>query len=53
MNEASHDDLKIIAQFLARRHPNEPPWRNFIGEAFQLRRQLKERGGYRLKRVGV
>ena len=42
------DDIKIIAQFLASRADPAMPWQEFTRDAFKLRRQLKERGGYRI-----
>ena len=44
------DDIKIIAQFLASRTGG--PWQDLTSEAFKLRRQLKDRGGFRLARTG-
>ena len=45
------DDIKIIAQFLAAKAPGRP-WQELTSEAFKLRRDLKQRGGYRLARSG-
>ena len=47
------DDIKIIAQFLAGQTAPERPWQELTQEAFKLRRQLKERGGFRLARSGA
>jgi hypothetical protein len=46
------DDIKIIAQFLADRAGPGRPWQELTREAFILRRELKQRGGYRLARNG-
>jgi|GEM_PF-7120300 len=39
-----HDDIKIIAQFLAAREGDPDRWPDFTKPAFQLRRDLKRRG---------
>lgn len=44
------DDIKIIAQFLASQAGQGEQWPELTREAFKLRRELKERGGYRLAR---
>jgi hypothetical protein len=44
------DDIKIIAQFLAEQSEPTRPWQELTREAFNLRRQLKQRGGFRLAR---
>lgn len=44
------DDIKIIAQFLASQSEPARPWQELTREAFNLRRQLKQRGGFRLAR---
>jgi hypothetical protein len=44
------DDIKIIAQFLANRTGSGSEWPGLTREAFKLRRELKERGGYTLAR---
>jgi hypothetical protein len=44
------DDIKIIAQFLAEQSERTRPWKELTREAFNLRRQLKQRGGFRLAR---
>jgi hypothetical protein len=46
------DDIKIIAQFLAGRREVGTAWEELTRDAFKLRRELKERGGYRLARNG-
>jgi len=47
------DDIKIIAQFLAERPGSSASWSDLTRDAFELRKQLKKRGGYRLvKRAG-
>ena len=46
------DDIKIIAQFLAAQGAAGQAWEELTGEAFKLRRQLKQRGGFRLARSG-
>ncbi len=46
------DDIKIIAQFLAGRVAPGRPWQELTADAFKLRRELKQRGGYRLERSG-
>jgi hypothetical protein len=46
--KAISDDIKIIAQFLASRSDPAMPWQDFTRDAFKLRRQLKERGDYRI-----
>ena len=43
------DDIKIIAQFLAGR-TGERDWQELTRDAAKLRRQLKERGGFRMVR---
>jgi hypothetical protein len=48
--QCTPDDIKIIAQFLADQSQPARPWREFTREAFNLRRQLKQRGGFRLAR---
>ena len=45
------DDIKIIAQFLADRAETGQDWQALTRSAFKLRRELKERGGYRLEKV--
>ena len=44
------DDIKIIAQFLADRADPPRDWQELTREAFALRRDLKQRGGYKLAR---
>ena len=44
------DDIKIIAQFLAAQSEPARPWQELTRDAFNLRRQLKQRGGFRLAR---
>ncbi len=44
------DDIKIIAQFLAGRRGLASEWAEHTRQAFKLRRELKERGGYTLAR---
>jgi hypothetical protein len=44
------DDIKIIAQFLAGRRGLASEWTGLTRDAFKLRRELKERGGYTLAR---
>ena len=46
------DDIKIIAQFLAGQAAPARPWQELTRDAFKLRRELKQRGGYRLARNG-
>lgn len=46
------DDIKIIAQFLASQTAPRQPWQELTLHAFKLRRDLKQRGGYRLTRNG-
>ena len=46
------DDIKIIAQFLASQTAPRRPWQELTLDAFKLRRELKQRGGYRLARNG-
>jgi hypothetical protein len=46
------DNIKIIAQFLAGQAPLGRPWQELTPEAFKLRRELRQRGGYRLARNG-
>ncbi len=46
------DDIKIIAQFLAGRAAPGRAWQELTRDAFKLRRDLKQRGGYRLARNG-
>lgn len=46
------DDIKIIAQFLAGQTAPDRPWQELTTDAFRLRRELKQRGGYRLARNG-
>ena len=46
------DDIKIIAQFLAEHAASGRPWQELAPVAFKLRRDLKQRGGYRLARDG-
>jgi hypothetical protein len=46
------DDIKIIAQFLAGQPAPGRPWQELTRDAFKLRRELKQRGGYRLTRNG-
>lgn len=43
------DDIKVIAQFLAAREKCPDEWRSFAREAFELRRELKNRGHYPAK----
>ncbi len=45
------DDIKVIAQFLARREGQPERWPDFAGAAFRLRRELKSRGGYSARKV--
>jgi hypothetical protein len=53
MREATiPDDIKIIAQFLASQAASGRPWQELTRDAFKLRRELKQRGGYRLARNG-
>ena len=47
------DDIKIIAQFLAGQAAPARPWQELTQSAFKLRRELKQRGGYRLSRNGA
>jgi hypothetical protein len=49
--EHTPDDIKIIAQFLAERSGNQNGWQAHRAEAFKLRQQLKQRGGYRLAKA--
>jgi hypothetical protein len=44
------DDIKIIAQFLAGLEGPGSEWPALTRDAFRLRRELKERGGYTLAR---
>ncbi len=44
------DDIKIIAQFLAGLGGSGTEWPGLTRDAFRLRRELKERGGYTLAR---
>ena len=44
------DDIKIIAQFLATQSEPQRRWQEMTREAFNLRQQLKLRGGFRLTR---
>jgi hypothetical protein len=44
------DDIKIIAQFLAGQGGPSRAWQELMPQAFKLRRELKQRGGYRLAR---
>jgi hypothetical protein len=44
------DDIKIIAQFLAAQGTPVRPWQELTRNAFNLRRELKQRGGFRLAR---
>ena len=46
------DDIKIIAQFLASQTAPHQPWQELTRNAFKLRRELKQRGGYRLAKNG-
>ena len=46
------DDIKIIAQVLAGEAGPGRPWQELTRQAFKLRRELKQRGGYRLARNG-
>ena len=46
------DDIKIIAQFLAAKASQGRPWQELTRDAFKLRRELKQRGGYQLARNG-
>jgi hypothetical protein len=45
------DDIKIIAQFLAAQSGDSSRWPAFTPEAFRLRRELKNRGGFRLTKT--
>lgn len=47
------DDIKIIAQFLSSQAASGQPWQELTRDAFKLRRELKQRGGYRLARNGA
>ena len=47
------DDIKIIAQFLAGKSAPARPWQELTADAFRLRRELKQRGGYRLARTSA
>ena len=54
MREArTPDAIKIIAQFLAGHDAPGRPWQELTADAFKLRRELKQRGGYRLARNGA
>ncbi len=48
MERETPDDIKIIAQFLAGKSGATSDWPAHKQEAFKLRQQLKNRGGYRL-----
>jgi hypothetical protein len=51
--ERTPDDIKIIAQFLAERGGEGSAWPAYTTEAFKLRQQLKQRGGYKLARTST
>jgi hypothetical protein len=50
MASSTPDDIKIIAQFLAERAQPPRDWKDLTKEAFNLRKSLKQRGGFKLTR---
>jgi hypothetical protein len=44
------DDIKIIAQFLAQHSPQQAEWQALTRDAFRLKRELNQRGEYRIVR---
>jgi hypothetical protein len=49
---APPDDIKIIAQFLAGRMSDRPEWEAMTRDALRLKRELNQRGAYRIVRTG-